>query len=242
MIISSTTNEKIKYLRSLYRDKKARYTNREYVAEGATMVKDVEHARVKTYFVRESNLDEFLPILKNSEYYVVKDTIFDSIADTVTPSGIIAVLRMDEKNNVEGDEVILLCGLSDCGNIGTIIRTACAKGIKTVVLCESADPYSPKSVRASMGGITKINIVIAQYDQALKMLSGYDIVALDMAGKSIYSYQKPTKIAIAVGSESHGVPDIIKTNCSDVLSIPMRDDGVESLNASVAAGIAMYLL
>ena len=83
MIISSTGNEKLKALRALYRDKKSRYDSCEYVAEGATMVKDVDRSLIKRYFVRESNLEEFLPLVQNSEYYVVKDTIFDGIADTV---------------------------------------------------------------------------------------------------------------------------------------------------------------
>lgn len=242
MVISSSANEKLKLLRLLYRDKKTRYERGEYVAEGATMVKDLDKKAIKRFFVRESDLEEFLPLVENSEYYVVKDTIFDGLADTVTPSGIIAVVEMPKSKEVVGDTVVLLCGLSDCGNIGTIIRTACARGIKTVICAETADPYSPKSVRASMGGIAGSNILSSSYDEAIKLLDGYDIVALDMGGKSIYSYQKTGKIAIAVGNEAHGVPDIIVNKSKDIISLPMAEGGVESLNASVAAGIAMYLL
>ncbi len=242
MVITSTSNEKIKRLRAICRDRKYRYAYGEYVAEGVTIVKDIPDEYVVEIFVKESRCASLADYFNREKVRIVKDEIFDSVADTVTPSGVIATIKIPTKKEVIGDEVVLLCGLSDAGNVGTIVRTACAKGIKTVVCVETADPFSPKAVRASMGGITKVNVVQTSYEEALDMLAGYELIVLDMNGICIYDYKKADKIIIAVGNEAHGIPAVIRDRSDAILSIPMVNDGVESLNAAVSAGIAIYTI
>lgn len=242
MVITSTSNDKIKRLRSLYKDRKNRYLYGEYVAEGVTIAKDLDESVLAEVFIKESRYEELKDLFPSEKTVVVKDAIFDAVADTRTPSGVIATIKIPENAEISGDKVIMLCGLSDAGNVGTIIRTACARGIKTVICVDAADPFSPKAVRASMGGTVKTNIVITDYEKAFSLIDGYTLVALDMEGICIYDYKQAGKTVIAVGNEVHGIPECVKVRCDAKINIPMVKDGVESLNAAVSAGIAMYLL
>ncbi|MCI5790476.1 MAG: RNA methyltransferase [Clostridiales bacterium] len=242
MVITSASNDRIKRLRSLYKDRKNRYLCGEYVAEGVTMIKDLDESDLNEVYIKESRFDELSRLFPSEKTIAVKDAVFDTVAGTKTPSGVIATIKISESTEISGDKAIMLCGLSDAGNVGTIIRTACARGIKTVICVDTADPFSPKSVRASMGGIVKTNIVIADYEKAFSLINGYTLVALDMDGICIYDYKQVGKTVIAVGNEAHGIPDCVKVRCDVKVNIPMAKDGVESLNAAVSAGIAMYLL
>ncbi len=240
MVITSTANEKIKTLRALFRDKAVRHENSVYVAEGATIVCDISKDLIKCVYIRESEADKFSQRFSDKPIYIVKNEIFDAVCDTKTPSGIVAVVAMPEPKTVTGEIILGLCGVSDAGNVGAIIRTACARGIGTVVCFNTADPYSPKAVRASMGGITKTNVVLANFADGLKLLDGYRLAVLDMDGENIFGYERNGKLALLIGNEAHGVPEQIKLKADVKLAIPMQEDGVESLNAAVAAGIAMY--
>ena len=242
MVITSTSNEKIKRLRALCKDKKYRVMYGEYVAEGTIIAKDMPDEDITGVYLRESESERLQEYFNPDKTFVVKNEIFDSVADTKTPSGVIATLKIPQRKEISGDVALLLCGLSDAGNVGTIIRTACARGINTVLCVDTADPYSPKSVRASMGGIAKVNVVICDYEEAFRLIEDYALVVLDMGGICIYDYKKEGKTVIAVGNEAHGVPRVVKEKCAVSLSIPMVEDGVESLNAAVSAAIAMYLL
>lgn len=244
MLITTSRNEKLKNLRALYKDKKLRSEQGVFIVEGVTIVKDIPpDAQVRQLFIKESkysvlkNLEEKFSLEAN----VVADPIFDSAADTVTPSGVIAVVGRAAIRPVNGKIALLLDGVSDAGNIGTVIRSAAARGIDTIVSVNGADMFSPKSVRASMGGIFSVNCIECDTAEALRLLSEYDIVALDMGGKSIYGYKNPHKIALAVGSEAHGLGKEIRDCAKCALAIPMSGK-IESLNAAVSISIAMFIL
>lgn len=242
MLITSTQNSKVKRVRALLKDKKARDESNAFVVEGVTMVKDIpDFCKPETILVKQSKLDKYENLLcKVSEYDVVKDEVFDSMCDTVTPNGIIVVLKKFETKPISGDMVLLLDGVSDAGNVGTILRSAACRGVETIVLCDCADIYSPKVVRASMGGIFFVNCIQTDRKTALNLLKEYDVVCLDMDGESIYEYKRNGKIALAVGNEAHGVSEEIRANSAYTLAIPIKN--VESLNAGVSASISMFII
>ena len=244
MLITNKDNAKVKNLRLLYKDKKERQNQGVFIAEGVNFVKDIEKkAVIRQLFIKESKYEElsYLEEKYDLEALVIKDGIFDSVADTVTPSGVIAIVEKPAIKDVEGDIVILLDGIKDAGNLGTIIRTAVARGINTVISVNGTDAYSPKAVRASMGGILSINCIETDIDTALELLKGYPIVALDMGGKCIYSYKREGKIALTVGSEAQGLSEKIRMEANNIISIPMTDK-IESLNAAISISIAMFLI
>ena len=243
--ISSKQNSRIKNLRSLLKDKKTRAEFGVYVAEGVNLVKDIPpEVTVKELYIQESKYEKlaFLEEKFSTETYIVKDEIFESISETVTPSGVIAVIKKNvfEKTLTE-DFVLLLDGIMDAGNMGTIIRTATARGIKTVISVDGTDPYSPKSVRAAMGGTFYTNVIECSAIEAIELLTDYKIVALDMNGTDIFGYKMNGKTALAVGSEAHGLSSILRDRADDIVAIPMKK-GVESLNAAMSIGIAMFII
>ncbi|NCA92401.1 RNA methyltransferase [bacterium] len=245
MIITSSSNEKVKRLKALYKDKKLRLSNGVYVAEGENFVKDIPaDGCVKALYIRENSYQKlnYLEEKFDIEALIIKDSVFDAIADTVTPSGVIAEVAINKASEVMGDFVLVLDGVSDAGNLGAILRTACAVGITQVICIDTVDPYSPKAVRASMGGINKLNIVAMDTDKVLFMLQDYDIISLATGSKNIFEYKTKNKVALVIGNEAHGIQDRIVNASKAVLTIPMKQGSVESLNAAVSAGIAMYAL
>ena len=246
MVITSIANEKVKFLRSLA-DAKTRKKEGLYIAEGANLIKDIPSPEsVRMLFVKESKRDSFEDILNrfSAETVVLSDELFDRVSDTVTPAGIAAVVEIPKStdiSDINDEKIIVLDHVSDAGNVGAVLRTAVAAGYKTAVMLGCADPYSPKAVRASMSAVFKIKICFSDNNAFLcsKNIVKYDIMILDMMGENIFTHVPHGKYALVVGNEAHGVSKEIKA-VGRKLSIPMTS--MESLNAAVSAGVAMYLL
>ena len=246
MVITSIANEKVKFLRSLA-DAKTRKKEGLYIAEGANLIKDIPSPEsVRMLFVKESKRDSFEDILSrfSAETVVLSDELFDRVSDTVTPAGIAAVVDIPKStdiSDINDEKIIVLDHVSDAGNVGAVLRTAVAAGYKTAVMLGCADPYSPKAVRASMSAVFKIKICFSDNNAFLcsKNIVKYDIMILDMMGENIFTHVPHGKYALVVGNEAHGVSKEIKA-VGRKLSIPMTS--MESLNAAVSAGVAMYLL
>jgi TrmH family RNA methyltransferase len=245
MLITSTQNAKVKRLRGLYKDKKLRESEGVFVCEGVNLVKDIpSDITVSQLFIKESEYDK-LSNLENKlrlEADRLPDGIFNSVCDTQNPSGVIAVVKKPITKKISGDIILLLTGISDSGNLGTILRTASALGIDDIVLMDCCDAFSPKTVRASMGGVFYLNLIECTKENVDAYLIGYDIISLDMGGESIHSYKREGRIALTVGSEAHGVAEFIKEKSKKIICLPMIEGRVESLNAAVSAGIAMYMI
>ena len=246
MVVKSISNEKIRLFRAL-ESAKGRKEHGCYLAEGANLVKDIpQDAEVLFTFVKESKAEEFSSILSrfSCECVVVSDELFDRVSETVTPIGIAAIIKIPKSTDISdlsADKVIVLDGVSDAGNVGAILRTAVAAGYKQAVFINAADPYSPKAVRSSMSAIFKIDPIFCDNRAFLssKNLGLYDIIVLDMGGEDIFSFRPSKKIALIVGNEAHGVSPEFKS-VGKKISIPMEN--MESLNAAVSAGVAMYVL
>ena len=247
MVITSISNEKARLIRALS-DAKSRRELGLYLVEGANSVGDIPpSALVRYLYVKESKQADYESILSRftAERVVLSDDLFDRVSATVTPAGIAAVVEIPASADIsalKGDKLIVLDHVSDAGNVGAILRTAVAAGYREAVLIGSADPYSPKAVRSSMSAIFKIDLCFSDIPAFLssKNMQSYDIMVLDMMGESIFTHVPRGKYALVVGNEAHGVSAEIKSAAGRRLSIPMVS--MESLNAAVSAGVAMYLL
>ena len=163
-----------------------------------------------------------------------------SVSGTVTPYGLAAAVVIPVHGfALPAGNAILLDGVSDPGNLGTILRTAAATGFKEVYLLDCTDAYAPKAVRASMGGIFRCVVREVDHEQAEALVTGTRSAALDMAGESIFASPLPAPCLFVAGSEAHGVSERLLGAVKEVRSLPMTG-GMESLNVAVAAGIAMY--
>lgn len=160
------------------------------------------------------------------------------LAGTKTPRGPVAVVEIPEDSLERGRNLLVSAGVSDPGNVGTMIRTAAALGWGYAYLEGSADPWAPKTIRAGAGGQFQTPVSrVGHIDE----LSSWAIVASVARGGVAPDEIRDRPIALLIGEEAHGLPAHMMESADHRLTIPMS--GVtESLNAAVAAGIAMYAL
>ncbi len=239
MVIASSANQKIAFLRSLINQKKARKEHRLFIVEGATLYKETPSLLIQETFVREG--EEALISLastKDAPVHVVSQKVFDSLSDTVTPSGIMAIVKKAQPNSSLGNSVLLLDGVMDPGNVGTLIRTAAGFEMDSVVLVDSAEAYSPKVVRSAMGAVFSLNIVETDREGSIALLGDRTVYALDMGGVDLKSVTVAKDYVIAVGNEAHGISKEIEDRADCIVAIKAK--GIESLNAAVAGSIAMF--
>lgn len=242
-IITSSANDNIKLIRSLC-DKKARVKHSLFVVEGVNLVSDMPRGYAKELYISQSKQTELMPIAEKLgiEPVIVADFVFDKLGDTVTSQGILAVCPIPKSREIKGDVVMVLDGISDAGNLGTIIRTGVAMGVENFIAINCADAYSPKVVRSTMGGIYFANIVPFSYAGACDALLKYNVAILDMGGDNVYDYSPQLPIALVVGSEARGVSKEMRARADKVLAIPMQGNKIESLNAGVSASIVVSLI
>ena len=238
-IITSTQNTRVKRIVSL-KSAKGRDAEGVFFAEGVKILSDNKD-RILELFIREDKLDEYVPIFPDVPVVSVTEAVFQKMSDTDTPQGILGTFRIPEGDFPSGRRILVLDGVQDPGNVGALIRTAVAAGLDGVVAVDSASPYSPKAVRASMGGVFRTVIARATREEALSRLAGRTVVVLDMGGENLFNARVDGDFALVVGSEGRGLSEAFRSRADRVLALPMAG-GIESLNAAVSAGIAMYNL
>ncbi len=240
MVITSRNNPLVRRVFSL-REKKFRREAGEYVAEG---IKSVREAAASGAHIRLLVRAERVPaqdIAADGEL-VVSDGVFEKLSEEVSPQGVLAVVETPDCTPAPPRSLaLLLDGVSDPGNMGTVLRTADAAGYTDVYLRGCTDPFAPKSVRASMGGIFRVRLHIGG-DEALRAaLAGVPLVCADMGGENVFRFTPPARFCLVVGNEANGVTEEVRAACAHTVRVPMRPV-CESLNAGVSAGILMYLL
>ena len=244
MIITSKNNTVIAETKKL---KQSKYRKKEnlFLVEGEKNLYDsLKNGEIVKLFVKEglkapNNID--------CPTYTVTETVLKELSDTVTPQGLIGVFKIPQFDLLKSsDRILALNGVSDPGNVGTILRTALAMGY-TTILCDekTADVYSPKVARSAMSAIFSLNILktpslkekLAYYKN-----EGYEVFAGSLSNKSekIENIIFPKKNIIVMGNEGNGVTDEILEICDKTYIIPMSKD-IESLNVAVAAGITMFI-
>jgi len=237
MIITSKANPFIKKIVSLS-DKKFRKQFVEYLIEGVKPVNECREAGFDiTCVVCTENLSGNYP-----EAVVVSEDLFARISSEKSPQGVLACVKLPDVGvKPPHGCCLLLDKLQDPGNLGTIIRTANAAGYEDIYLVNCADAFSPKSVRASMGGIFYVNIHEGSYDDVLGALKGIPLISADMDGENVFEFSSPDKFCLCIGNEGNGLSEEVKSRSDYTVKIPMRTT-CESLNAGVSAAIAMYAL
>lgn len=248
MFISSLSNQHIKDIIRLQTKSSARKKEKLFVAEGIKMYEEAPREDIVNTYVSESFLKENKDRIKGS-YIIVKDNIFKDISDTVTPQGIICILRQKEYrlNEILEKEkkqiFILLESLQDPGNLGTIMRTAEGAGAAVIMNKSTVDLFNPKVVRSTMGSVFRVPfLVFEDLAAAVEVLkeNRVTIYAAHLDGGIYYneeSYQ--TSSGFIIGNEARGLTEEIRRQADQLVSIPMEGK-LESLNAAVTAAILMY--
>lgn len=252
-IITSKDNDIIKSVRKL-KEKKFRDQNNEYIVEGIKMIKEaiLEEAVIKLIIVCEDNVNsgtidkKLLYEIAKYECIYVNKKIFSLITDVQNPQGILAVIeKQNSEENIDykEDVIVVLDGIQDPGNLGTILRTIDSVGLNQVIVSkETADAYNPKVVRSTMGAIFRVNII--ESDNLLETLKNlkkhkYKVMATSLETQnSIYDVDYNKKV-IVIGNEANGVSKEILDYSDEKIKIPMLGK-TESLNASVATAVILY--
>ena len=241
MIITSKSNAKIKEIASL-KDKKFRKKSGRFVVEGYKMVSEALSAKkeVELLVGTSEGLARFSCI--EIDKIEISEDLLSYVSDAVTPQGVIAVLKeeyAEPKSPIK--PCVLLDGVSDPGNIGTIIRTCAAVGVKDVYLVDCCDVYSPKAVRSSMSGIFFVNLFVLKREEVSSIMGDTPIIVADMNGENVFKFTPPERYCLVIGNEANGVSNELKNLATHTVKIPMANT-VESLNAGVSLAITLYEL
>ena len=238
MLITSVNNEHIKELVKL-KDKKYRDQSDTFLVETKHLVLEAYKEGLVKELIFEQN--ELFPLDVDTLY--VSPEVLKKLSSTNTPSKVMAVVYKKKEIDRVGEKVLILDNIQDPGNLGTIIRSAVAFNIDTIVLSnDTVDLYNPKVVRSNQGMMFHVNIIkrdIISFIHELKN-EGYKIVGTkvtnghDVRDAKIYSH-----FALIIGNEGKGISYDVDNLCDEYLYIKM-DNNCESLNASVAASILMY--
>ena len=266
-IISSRNNPTVKWAASLA-DKKGRECEKCFIAEGEKLTLEaLRRGLPVTHVFVNAEKDERISALlsefegdkrhENTRVIYLSESAFSKISTEKAPQGIISVIKyLDFFRNLDiiykedffisrGERALSLYSLRDPGNLGAVIRSASAFGVKHIVLSsDSADIYNPKTVRAAMGTLFGVKITFvkdfASFIQAAKE-NGRNVYAAELSdeAKSVKEIDLSGDDIFIIGNEGHGIPREISSICTSSVYIPISE-GVESLNASVAAAVFMW--
>lgn len=241
MILTSKNNPLIKETAAL-KEKKARKEHGLFLVEGVKMAKECQKSGLeieRIFCVDEALAKDF----DKDKTVLVSPDVLRHLSDEKTPQGIICRVKIPTHTLCKPTgKCLFLDGVSDPGNMGAIIRTANAAGYNEIYLTkECTDPYSPKSVRASMSGLFFVTLYEGRREELLNVLSDTTLLVADMSGENAFEFSAPSLHALAIGNEANGISKEVFSSATHTIRIPMRETQ-ESLNAAVSAGILMYLL
>lgn len=250
-MIVSTTNPRVKYIRSLLAHRRVRTSERVFVVEGIRLVQEAMNAglsiRLALYDAQNlqesSNGTELLAVITDQEHcHAAAPQAIAATTDTVTPQGVVAVVERPMLAPRPGLRVIL-DNIQDPGNVGTLLRSAEAVGAG-VLLCSrgTADVFSPKVVRAAMGAHFSLPIRSdLQWEELADMLQNIPRIYATSADATTPYYDADWRqsAALIIGNEAQGISPAGLALATKTLTIPMRGHA-ESLNAAVAGSVIMF--
>ncbi|MBR0164783.1 MAG: RNA methyltransferase [Lachnospiraceae bacterium] len=260
-MITSRDNAQVRQVCAYQKKKKERDRDKVFVAEGERLVLEAPADALKAVYVSASyregasgDAEHFLR-LHESVTQTVSDEVYAKMSEVETPQGILAVVehRVTDREqgigrpSAETGILLILDGIRDPGNLGTIFRSAEAAGCAFVLMsADTADLFSPKAVRATMGSIYRMPCAYTE-DLAKEILSlrrekGYTVHAAQ-TGEGAVPYDRIdyTKGAVAfvIGNEGSGIRADVVSACDGAVVIPMAGKN-ESLNAAVSASVLLF--
>ena len=241
--ITSRKNPTIVRLRALAADGACRRAEGEYLCDGHKLLTEAldKGAELGTVLWKEEPNGLALP--ETVRQYSAPAELFDYVSPMKNSPGPLFTVRLPAEPSGVFSRAILLENVQDPGNVGTVIRTAAAMGIGTVLLCGAcADAYSPKTARATMGAIFRERLIRCTASEARRFAdeNGLRLYGAALSDRAADIRTLPLQNAVvAVGSEGRGLSAELLSLCDGELIIPMSP-GSESLNAAVAASIVLW--
>lgn len=231
--LTSKSNSVIKETVQLY-ESKVRNEKKLFICEGFHMLEEAKkyNAIAKVFTLEKLDLEE--------DQYILTKELLGKLSKSVTPQGVLIVCKMPGEKNITSNKVLYLDGISDPGNMGTLLRTALAFNFLDVIVSKDCvSTYNEKVIQASQGAIFQLNIVKGNIDN-LELLKekNYQIISTGLKSSiDIVDINPPSKLVLVLGNEAKGVGEDILSISTSVVRISMSN--IDSLNVGVAGGIAM---
>ena len=236
-ITTSLQIQQVKYAMKLS-EKKYRDESKNFLIEGYHILEELKGSDliVHVYVRKGCEVPNWM-----KEYTIVSDIVADKLSQTKSGSDIFAVVKFIEAKEHLDKKVLLLDGIQDPGNLGTIVRTAHSFGFDAIYCSNScADIYNPKVVRATQGALFHLNIQRCDLTDKINELKdkGLIVIGTDVSGGENLSGFTNQNCAIVLGNEGEGVSKEVLALCDRKLFIETRQ--FESLNVGIACGIICY--
>ena len=243
-MITSTSNKQVKHIVQLQKKAKLRNQENVFVVEGPKMVAETPPKLLQELYISESFFDKW----QGPKGEIVSDAVMRVMSDTTTPQGVLAVVQKPHYHLTQllqsPAHLLLVEGVQDPGNLGTMFRTGEGAGVTGIVMHKTTvDLFHPKTVRSTMGSIYRVPFVVAEdWEHTVAEISGAGVtlLAAHLGGTKMYDAFDYTKsCGFFVGNEGNGLTEATTAMADELLRIPM-EGRLESLNAAMAAGILMY--
>ncbi|MGB8467541.1 MAG: RNA methyltransferase [Candidatus Babeliales bacterium] len=237
-------NQELKTVARL-KDAHERYQRKQFVAEGLRTCQAIIEAGVepKLLFVTDKMLEKVPQDINREVVRLIKEDDLKKISHSTTPSGMLGVFPMPSAPEpAQLTSGIVLVGISDPGNMGTLIRTCVALGKKSIVLIDGADVFNSKVVQASAGAIAQAQLFKLSWQELVQYKKDLPLIGLVVEnGEPLHKLGAMPDSLLVIGSEAHGIPGNYIRDCQKKVTIAMPGNA-ESLNAAIAGSIAMYTL
>ncbi|MBK7095820.1 MAG: RNA methyltransferase [Saprospiraceae bacterium] len=255
MKITSIHNQKILALRKLYKSNERKHSE-VFIAEGK---KEVERGlmagfeAVSVYYssdiIDKISLENIVSKIRNkAEFTDLDKSVYEKIAYRDNTEGIIALFRkkvhvLEDISVGYNDIFVILEAIEKPGNLGAILRSSNAAGVKAIILTETkVDQYHPNVIRSSLGAVFEIPVIITSNSKVLEWLKIHNIKAYSAAlpsYASIFQLDLRGNISLVFGAESDGLSDFWIKSSDEIFTIPMKGI-IDSLNVSVSVAISLY--
>lgn len=247
-MITTTQNKQIKQIIKLKKNARERKKQQLFIVEGIRMFTEIPKEYLYKVYASEDFYKEHETVFEGMEVELVSDQVMKEISDTMTPQGVLALVKMlkysledllDQKEPL----FLVLENLQDPGNLGTILRTGEGAGISGVIMShDTVDIYNPKVTRSTMGSIFRVPFVyVEDLFEVLETMKSKNITtyAAHLNGTDYTREDYSTGTAFLIGNEGNGLTDELTDKAQKKIKIPMCGK-VESLNAAMASGLLVY--
>lgn len=205
------------------------------------IIKDAFKAGVKPKYLLATN--DKIELFKDiAASYLVDRKVIEQLSDSKTPQGVVCIIDYIQDSLLPPqNNFLVLDGLQDPGNVGALIRSACACGFNEIYLIDSVKINNSKLIRSSAGTIFLSKIYSCKREEFVKIVKDNHLylIKTDMQGENIFKSKFKNNIGLVIGNEGMGVSKELSGLCKQTISIPMLNN-VESLNASISGSIIMY--
>lgn len=244
--ITSRTNPRLVHIRKLAGSAGLRRSSGEFLCDSPKLLSESIQAGWEIVQVVSTHEVTLPPLPAGTEEIRVPRDVMESISPMKTPQGVLCICRLPDQTlprQLTGQRYVVLDGVQDPGNVGTVLRTADAFGCSGLILLPGcADPFGPKTVRASMGAVFRCPVWTAGPEELERTLekSGIPLYGAALRQDTLDVRQLDLKRgALAIGSEGRGLSEDVLRRCHATIRIPMEPK-CESLNAAVAAAILLW--